>query len=166
MNLPLLPFNLAVAAIAILVSYHHDEARIDETRLIDPRSSVFESNLQRQREDAIALRHKLRTLDLDVHCELSNARYLLQCRPLRDWQAKASRLQSVIPLFRAENARVRGIDVQNILSFRHDWSMALEDPGAEIGFTIPPELVRYESEHQTLRTAIQRANTSWEAGTK
>jgi len=44
--------------------------------------------------------------------------HLLESHPLREWQGKQDRLQSVIPMFRGENARVRGLDPVNVISFR------------------------------------------------
>jgi hypothetical protein len=43
--------------------------------------------------------------------------HLLESHPLREWQGKQDRLQSVILQFRGENARVRGLDPANIIAF-------------------------------------------------
>jgi hypothetical protein len=49
--------------------------------------------------------------------EAGRINHLLESHPLRDWQAKQDRLQSVIVQFRGENARVRGLDPANVIAF-------------------------------------------------
>jgi preprotein translocase subunit SecG len=44
--------------------------------------------------------------------------HLLDSHPLREWQGKQDRLQSVIQQFRGDNARLRGLDTASILAFR------------------------------------------------
>ena len=43
--------------------------------------------------------------------------HLMESHPLREWQGKQDRLQSVIVQFRGENARVRGLDPANVIAF-------------------------------------------------
>ncbi|MEX2110732.1 MAG: hypothetical protein WD802_09035 [Gemmatimonadaceae bacterium] len=50
--------------------------------------------------------------------EAGRIHYLMQSHPFRDWQGKQDRLQSVIQIFRGENARLRGLDTANIVAFR------------------------------------------------
>jgi hypothetical protein len=49
--------------------------------------------------------------------EAGRINHLLDSHPLRDWQGKQDRLQSVILQFRGENARLRGLDPANVLAF-------------------------------------------------
>ena len=43
--------------------------------------------------------------------------HLLESHPLREWQGKQDRLQSVILQFRGENARLRGLDPASVIAF-------------------------------------------------
>lgn len=77
------------------------------------------------------LRKKLQSLDREALGHARSARialssaaaeagrinHLLDSHPLRDWQGKQDRLQSVILQFRGENARLRGLDPANVLAF-------------------------------------------------
>ncbi len=77
------------------------------------------------------LRKKLQSLEREAHDHARAARraisnaatetgrinHLLESHPLREWQGKQDRLQSVILQFRGENARVRGLDPASIIAF-------------------------------------------------
>src|SRR4051812_14923940 len=53
----------------------------------------------------------------EASAEAGRINHLLESHPLRDWQAKQDRLQSVILQFRGENARLRGLDPANVIAF-------------------------------------------------
>ncbi|HWL40674.1 MAG TPA: hypothetical protein VNO75_10610 [Gemmatimonadaceae bacterium] len=50
--------------------------------------------------------------------EAGRIHYLMESHPFREWQGKQDRLQSVIQIFRGENARLRGLDTASIVAFR------------------------------------------------
>jgi hypothetical protein len=49
--------------------------------------------------------------------EAGRINHLLESHPLREWEAKQDRLQSIIPIFRGENARARGLDTVSVVAF-------------------------------------------------
>jgi hypothetical protein len=99
------------------------------------------------------LREKQRQLDADLRTELATGyasmtaanagigrvQHLLQSSPLEQWPAKAKRLAGVIPLFRADNARLRGLDSASILAFRQPPPLDLPTFEAEKGFDEPAD---------------------------
>ena len=60
--------------------------------------------------------------------------HLIRSSPLDQWPAKARRLSAVIPMFRADNARLRGMDSASILSFRQPPPLDLPTFEAEKAF--------------------------------
>jgi hypothetical protein len=112
------------------------------------------------RAQILLYRQTIRRLSTDVQLEIAKARYLAQSLPLRDWEGKARRLEAVIPLFRSENARLRGIDVQNIMAFKGP-ARSLELPvlGAE-QFEVPPQVDVCERDFSDLRAQMYAASVT------
>lgn len=100
------------------------------------------------------LRKKLQSLEREAlgharaaHIAMSGAaaeagriNHLLESRPLRDWQAKQDRLQSVIVQFRGDNARLRGLDTASILAFRQPGTILFPDVDDDEELRRPTEL--------------------------
>ena len=74
--------------------------------------------------------------------EAGRINHLLESHPLRDWQAKQDRLQSVIVLFRGENARVRGLDTPNIVAFAQPSRIVFPEVDENEDLRRPTELDR------------------------
>lgn len=155
MNWPIVLLNLVLATTAIALAYHHDEARLDETRLVDPKTALLEGKLKDAQREEIAIRQKMRSAELSTQNHLSKTRYPLRTFPLKDWEAKVRRLDSLIPLFRAENARLRGIDVQRIESFGHAWELHFPAVDEKECFETPSELASYEDEFAAVRATVR-----------
>jgi hypothetical protein len=72
--------------------------------------------------------------------EAGRINHLLESHPMREWQAKQDRLQSVIPLFRGENARLRGLDPVNVIGFAQPGRVAFPDIDENEDLRRPTEL--------------------------
>jgi len=118
MNFPILILNVVLALTAMTASYCVASPKIIEGKLIDPIIPELKSKLGTLRLDVINQRQLLRTLDAQIQTAISRSRYLAGTRPLAEWRAKARRLNAVVTLFRAENARFRGVDPESIIAFR------------------------------------------------
>ncbi len=154
MNFPIFLLNSVLVIVATAGAYLESNARI-ETRLADPKTSALQARLSSFQLEALTHRQKLRALDSDIQASLAKARYLAKSLPLRDWQAKAKRLEGVIPLFRAENARQRGIDVQNVVAFQHQTPLDLPPVGDDESFELSDELAVWEDGFAQLRLQIE-----------
>jgi hypothetical protein len=75
---------------------------------------------------------------------------------LRDWQAKQDRLQSVILLFRGENARVRGLDTANIVSFATPSRIVFPELNENEELRRPTELDRLLNELNQVESSFTR----------
>jgi hypothetical protein len=71
--------------------------------------------------------------------------------PLAEWSAKVDRLEGVLPLFRGENARLRGMDPASILSFAVKPTLSLPIVEAERGFPEPTDFARLKEEFAVCR---------------
>jgi hypothetical protein len=117
-NWAILLLNLTLVIVAIVAAYLENASAISEAKLADPAINALDAKIVSAHADAIGARDSIQRLAANIQANISRARYLAESMPLRDWEAKARRLEAMIPLFRTENARLRGIDVQNIISFR------------------------------------------------
>jgi hypothetical protein len=132
-----------------------DEGRITETRSTDPRIAAYDARLVALQSDALSQRQTLKGLSSDIQANIAKAKYLAQSQPLSDWPAMVSRLEAVIPLFRTENARQRGIDVDNILAFQVHRPLELPPVSDAEKFHLPGELGVSEAEFSRLRSDIE-----------
>jgi hypothetical protein len=153
MNGPILMLNFVLALTALTASYCAAEPKVVEGRLIDPVIPELKSTLASLRMEMVNHRQLLRALDGEIQTSIALAKYLASTRPLSDAEAKAGRLSAVVPLFRAENARARGIDPESIVAFRQAANLALpvvpEEP-----FQVPVELTAWDEEFKSLRRTL------------
>jgi hypothetical protein len=154
MNAPILMLNLVLALTAFTASYCAAEPKIVEGRLIDPIIPELKSTLASLRMEMVNHRQQLRTLDGGIQNSIARAKYLASTHPLSDAGAKAGRLSAVVPLFRAENARARGIDPESIVPFKQPASLALPAVPDE-PFQVPVELVAWDQEYKNLRRTLE-----------
>lgn len=143
MNVPILLLNVVLALAAALASYLAKESRVTDGRREDPNERVTLTRLAALDERAAAAREAIREASREAHAALARARRLLDSRPLRGWEAKAERLRGVVSLFRAENARRRGIDPANILAFRREPARLLPDFDPEAPLPVPEAMARH-----------------------
>jgi len=154
MNIPILILNVVLALTAVTASYCVAAPKIVEGKLVDPVISELKSKAATLRLDIINQRQLLRTLDAQIQTGISRSKYLAGTRPLAEWRAKAQRLNAVVTLFRAENARFRGVDPESIIAFRQRSSIEFPTVPDE-GFQLPVELGPLEEDFKSLRLEFQ-----------
>ena len=96
--------------------------------------------------DAHAAVQAGRTAESQARVSIGRVEHLMTASPLAEWGAKADRLVGVIPLFRGENARMRGIDPASILAFSGTPPLVLPTVEAERGFPEPAAFSRLKEE--------------------
>jgi hypothetical protein len=100
--------------------------------------------------ETVRRRDAINRIQTAIVRDLHRVGYLLQSRPLSGWEAKAERLRAVIPRFRSENARARGIDSANVAAFRRPPKIELA-PLEEDGRLVPPaDLAEYRKRFERL----------------
>src|SRR5262249_55521114 len=101
--------------------------------------------------DAHAAVQAGRAAEAQARASIARVEHLMTASPLAEWVAKADRLDVVIPLFRAENARLRNIDPANILAFAGKAPLALPTIEAVRGFPEPTDFARLKAEFEDCR---------------
>jgi hypothetical protein len=155
MNTPILLLNIVLALTAMTAAYCVTEPKVIEGRVVDPVIPELKSKLASLKLNVVNQRQSLRMLDGDIQAAISRAKYLAGTRPLADWEAKTRRLNAIVPLFRAENARARGVDPESIIAFRQRPTMQFPTVPRD-AFQTPVELAALEVEFRNLRNELQR----------
>lgn len=163
MNLPILFLNLVLVLTAVVAGYQREKRRF----VVTPQLALHTAEEHRRSMAAhnaaldalygqfVARREAAHGATRAVGLGILRAEHLLDADLFRDWQGKAERLRRAIPLFRTENARLRGLDVVDILAFRTPAEMALPTP-QEMGVvtTTPPTLEAARDEYVRLRARL------------
>lgn len=92
-----------------------------------------------------------RAAETQARASIGRVEHLMTASPLAEWNAKVDRLVGVIPLFRGENARLRGIDPASILAFAGKPPLSLPIVEAERGFPEPTDFARVKAEFDLTR---------------
>ncbi|HEX6939174.1 MAG TPA: hypothetical protein VF158_07150 [Longimicrobiales bacterium] len=154
MNVPILLLNVVLVLAAALASYLAKSDRITARRAAAPAVLALEERLGAARVRESEARRAFRDASERVVSSLARVRRLTEASPLRGWEAKAERLRGVVPLFRAENARVRGIDPSNIAAFRREPVLDIAPEHLESPPPPPRDLARYEAELERLHAEL------------
>ena len=140
-NGAILLLNIGLVLAAALVGFLASSFKLTNQFGADPR--------------ILELRDKRSALETDMRQQLTagyaavsaatagvgRAEHLIRASPLDQWPAKARRLSGIIPMFRADNARLRGMDSASILAFRQPPPLELPTFEAQEGFAEPTDFV-------------------------
>ena len=138
-------------------AYLESNTTIKSSQVIDRRLQPAQDALSVLRLSAMEERRRMRECDTNTRSDIGKAKYLANSRPLQDWEAKANRLEGVIPLFRSENACARGLDTNNVRAFDQRRPLDLVPPGNGESFSIPDQLADLEREYADVRSQVVRA---------
>lgn len=156
MNRPILFLNIVLALTAAIAAYLRTSGTV-RGAVVNPRVAALRHRIAELMLQAGERRNAMARSDTAVDGHFARLQYLAALDPLHGWEAKAYRLQAVIPSFRAENARLRGIDVANIAAFARPVELGLTVAHAPVGTDMVPELEQYRALRAALR---QRADAA------
>jgi len=149
-NAPIAILNAVLFLTAALLGYLKVS---DEVTASDPQDPRLKDLLARRRELLQAIeshRERIRDADRDAREAIAWAEFLTQARPFEDWEGRRDRLARMVPIFRAENARMRGIDPQNIAAFRTETHLDVGVPQAQGRFRLPADFGAVKERHLEL----------------
>jgi len=156
-NVPLLLFNIGLVLAAAMLGYLTYEHTVSDGRGEHPAIAPLRTDRRTLQRDAHALVQGGRATESAARASIGRAEHLLAASPLAEWRAKADRLNGVIPLFRGENARLRGIDPANILAFSNKSPLVLPIVEATDGFPEPADFSRLKEQFDVSRTTFAAA---------
>ena len=159
MNGPILGLNIVLVIAAVIAGYLHHRKRFPlfasaaEPESVRRRTELLRADFITRRE---AAHEAMRSVGTAIH----RVEQLLDADPLRDWYGKSERIRNAIPLFRMENARLRGLDKDDILAFRAPINLNLPTP-EQAGITLerPVVLDLYKAEFEKLQGQLHTLDT-------
>jgi hypothetical protein len=155
-NRPILALNLALILAAIVLGYSHQAEDLGDKRGEHPGIIAARERLRALDAEMFAALDAGRRAESQAHADIGRVHHLLRASPLREWRSKLQRLEGVIPLFRGENARLRGLDPANIRAF--DLPAVLDVPPVpdDESFQEPHEFARLKTEFAQLSAEFAR----------
>ena len=151
-----LNIGLVLAAMTLGFVYKNEDLtdRQGEHPSLKPRLK----RLQLLEREALGRAHAARIAMSSAATEAGRINHLLESHPLRDWQAKQDRLQSVIVQFRGENERVRGLDPANVVAFATPSRIVFPELDENQELRRPTELDRLLRELEQVETEFVRVS--------
>jgi hypothetical protein len=153
-NLPLLLFNIGLVLAAAMLGYLTYKHTVSDGRGEHPSIAQLRADRRTLQQDAHTAVQTGRSVESAARAGIGRAEHLMTASPLAEWQAKADRLNGVIPLFRGENARLRGMDPASILAFGNKSPLTLPTVEAERGFPEPADFARLKEQFEISRAAF------------
>lgn len=154
-NTPILALNIALLCAAIVLGFGVKKENLDDRRGEHPEIPRLRDRLGELELEKLDLARQAKEAQTHAEAGIARVMHLGQVDPVQGWESKALRLQSIIPRFRGENARLRGLDPANIRAF--DSAPQLDLPVDERrGLEAPPAFAGIQQEFVELVTLFAR----------
>jgi hypothetical protein len=138
-NVPITLLNIGLVLAAALVGYLASGYKLANQFGADPRMAELRqrrAGFSKEAGEQLARGYECISA---ATASIGRVEHMIRASPLDEWPAKARRLSGIIPLFRGDNARLRGMDSASILSFRQPPPLELPIFEAERGFPEPTD---------------------------
>lgn len=161
-NKAILFLNLGLILAAAVLGFGYARENLSDRRGEHPDLEVLRTRCAELRQEQVTMLSEARAALTKAGASEGAVRHLAHANPLATWESKAKRLQSVVPHFRAENARLRGLDPANVSAFALPSPIVLEPIVTPPGFPVPEELEIFAKERDELahRLGEHRTNTA------
>jgi hypothetical protein len=150
-NTPLFFLNLGLVFGAAILGFLTYRQIVHDGRADHPAIVQLRADRRSLQADAQAAVQAGRAAESNARTSIGRVEHLMTASPLAEWVAKADRLETVIPLFRGENARMRHMDPGSILAFAGKPPLALPTLEAERGFPEPTDFAALKDEFEVSR---------------
>ncbi|MDP9279458.1 MAG: hypothetical protein M3P00_08555, partial [Gemmatimonadota bacterium] len=116
-NKPIVLLNIGLVLAAMTLGFVYKKEDLTDRQGEHPALKGLRARTQTLEREALAHARAARNSISSAAAQAGRINHLLESNPLREWQGKQDRLQSVILQFRGENARLRGLDPANVIAF-------------------------------------------------
>ncbi len=134
--------NVGLVLAAMTLGFVYKKEDLTDRQGEHPSLKPLRAKLQSLEREGLGHARGARTAISAAAAEAGRINHLLESHPLREWQGKQDRLQSVILQFRGENARVRGLDPANVIAFAHPSRVLFPEVNEDEELRRPTELDR------------------------
>ena len=109
--------NVGLVMAAMTLGFVYKKEDLTDRQGEHPSLRPLRNRLQILEREALGHARAARASMSGAAAQAGRINHLLESHPLREWQGKQDRLQSVILQFRGENARLRGLDPASVIAF-------------------------------------------------
>lgn len=149
-NFTILVLNFSLVCFALVLGFMSDTRDIADTMGEHPELRGLKERVARLTESLVRQSAVAHDQLLRGDRAIARLNSLLRSDPLSTIEAKRSRLESIIPRWRARNALLRGLDPTSIAAFRRDVPLTLDVPDEAIALVKPDGFDANASELRTL----------------
>lgn len=149
-NVPIAILNAVLFLTAALLGYLKVRDEVTAADPQDPRMVDLLARKRELRESVERHRERIRDGDREAREGIAWAEFLAQSKPFEDWDGRRDRLSRVTSMFRDVNARMRGIDPQNIAAFATEPRLEIAVPEAHGRFRLPSDFGAVKERHLAL----------------
>jgi preprotein translocase subunit SecG len=132
--------NIGLVLAAMTLGFVYKREDLTDRQGEHPALKPLRKRMLALEREALGHAHAARIAMSNAATEAGRINHLLESHPLREWQAKQDRLQGIIPLFRGENARVRGLDPMNVFAFNQPGTIVFPEVNENEELRRPTEL--------------------------
>ena len=109
--------NIGLVLAAMTLGFVYKKEDLTDRQGEHPSLRPLRAKLSALEREALGHARAARIAISNGAAQAGRMNHLLESHPLREWQGKQDRLQSVILQFRGENARLRGLDPASVIAF-------------------------------------------------
>lgn len=165
-NVPIAILNLVLALCAGIAAYQHQSEVLEIEPLRTPTAAAIRARYVAARTAVEELRGAICTLTAQFDQGSSRIQHLLDARPLQDADGKTARLKRVIPSFRAENARARGLDTRDVKAFAREAPEVIPQLDIDTPLHVPETLPRALERYSDISAQFETLERDREAATE
>jgi preprotein translocase subunit SecG len=132
--------NVGLVLAAMTLGFVYKKEDLTDRQGEHPSLKPLRKKLQALEREALGHAGAARNAINSAATEAGRINHLLESHPLREWQGKQDRLQSVILQFRGENARIRGMDPASVIAFAQPSRIAFPEVNEVEELRRPTEL--------------------------
>lgn len=153
-SIGILVLNLSFVCCAFVVGFMSDSRDLTESVGEHPDLPGLRDKCHRMRADARRLADAAKEQTRLGELAGARVRSLLRTRPMSSQEAKRARLESVIPAWRAENARLRRLDPSMIAAFRFKPDLHLPSLDETLALAEPEQFADTQSALRTVAAEV------------
>jgi hypothetical protein len=165
LNVPILALNIVLALCAALLAYLRQAESFEVEAPRPTQSGPVRDRYVASRAAVENGRGNICDLASQIYTCIWRVRALTEVGPLLDAGAKAERLRTIVPSFRAENARIRGLDTRNIHAFQ-PVPPSIPEANIPTPFRVPELFTETLERYDHLLTEFRRMERDREVATE
>jgi hypothetical protein len=139
-NRPIVLLNIGLVLAAMTLGFVYKKEDLTDRQGEHPALRPLRTKMQALEREALGHARAARISIAGAAAQAGRINHLLESNPLREWQGKQDRLQSVILQFRGENARLRGLDPGSVIAFAQPSRIVFPELDEDADLRRPTEL--------------------------